>query len=160
MAHSAPVSGRTTGRTTGRAGTGTGSWQRRSLNLFSDRAHTVGRWAVPLAIGLVYGYWAAANARHGGPITAGNLVLGFVTVIVFTVAMAAVLYLAPRLPREWHAFAWFLFSGAAFGFLVGQTGHFDARWLVGVSAGIGAIIGLLVFYWTYTHEDAEGHRIN
>ncbi|MFI2641482.1 hypothetical protein [Streptomyces sp. NPDC018610] len=150
MAHSAPVSGRTAHARTER---------HRPTDFFSDRAHTIGRWAVPFAIALVYGYWAAANRRHGGPITVGNLVFGFVTAIVFTVLMAALLYLAPRLPRELHAFAWFLFSGTAFGFLVGQTGHFETRWLVGVSAGVGVLIGLIVFYWVYTHEDAQGHRI-
>ncbi|MFF8591805.1 hypothetical protein ACF061_10195 [Streptomyces sp. NPDC015220] len=131
----------------------------RSPDIFSGRAHAIGRWAVPFALALVYGYWVAAFARDGGPITTGNLVLGFVSTIVFTVVMATLLYVAPRLSRELHAFVWFLFTGAASGFLIAQAGLTDTRGLVATSVGLGAIVGLIVFYWAYTHEDARGHRI-
>ncbi|MFF4758917.1 hypothetical protein [Streptomyces sp. NPDC001292] len=145
MAHAAPVSGIST-RTT------------RPPNLFSDRAHAVGRWAVPLALGLVYGYWAAADRRYGGPITGWNVLFGFVTTIVFTVVLAAVLALGPRLRRELHAVLWFAFIGVAFGFLYGQSGHAILP-TVGLSLGIGIVAGLFCFYWFYTHEDAAGHRV-
>ncbi|MEU6481677.1 hypothetical protein ABZ858_33330 [Streptomyces sp. NPDC047017] len=149
MVHAAPVSG---------SATRPGARHPRTPDLFSDRAHTVGRWAVPLAVGLVYGYWAASNRRSGGPITAGNVVFGFVTVIVFAVLMAAALSLAPRLRREQHAFLWFLFSGAALGFLYGQTGASILR-TIGLSLAFGVAVGLICFYWLYTHEDARGRRI-
>ncbi|MFD7991579.1 hypothetical protein [Streptomyces mexicanus] len=149
MAQVAPTPGRralTSGRNQGRP------------DLFSPRAHAIGRWAVPFAIGLVYGYWAAANRRSGGPITAWNVVFGFVTAIVFTVLLAGVLTLAPRLPRELHAFVWFLFSGLAFGFLYNQSGE-SVLLTVGLSLAFGVAVGLICFYWVYTHEDAEGHRL-
>ncbi|MER6983628.1 hypothetical protein [Streptomyces carpinensis] len=149
MAHAAPVPARTTSTT---------RIEPRTPDFFSGRAHTVGRWAVPFVIGLVYGYWAAANRRAGGPITTGNLVFGFVTVIVFTVLMAGVLYVAPRLRRELHAFVWFLFSAVAFGFLYNQSGE-SLLLTVGLSLGFGAIVGLFCFYWFYTHEDAQGRSV-
>ncbi|GHE65675.1 hypothetical protein GCM10014715_19160 [Streptomyces spiralis] len=150
MAHAAPVPARTTTPATR---------QPRTPDFFSHRAHNIGRWAGPFAIGLVYGYWAAANRRSGGPITTGNLVFGFVTVIVFTVLMAGVLYLAPRLRRELHAFVWFLFSAAAFGFLYNQSGE-SVLLTVGLSLAFGVLVGLFCFYWFYTHEDAQGHRVH
>ncbi|MEU7381440.1 MULTISPECIES: hypothetical protein [unclassified Streptomyces] len=145
MVHVAPASGITT-RTT------------RPPDLFSARAHAVGRWAGPLALGLVYGYWAAADRRHGGPITGWNVLFGFVTTIVFAVLLAAVLVVGPRLRREQHAALWFAFIGVAFGFLYSQSGHAIMS-VVGLSLGIGIVAGLFCFYWFYTHEDAAGHRV-
>jgi hypothetical protein len=131
----------------------------RTPDIFDARAHAVWRWLGPFVMGLVYGYWAATNRRHGGPITTGNLVFGFVTAVVFAVIMGSLLYLAWRLPSELHAFAWCAFSGAALGFLIAQSGGYADRWLVGVSAGFGVLIGLINFYWAHTHEDARGNRI-
>ncbi|MFE7215021.1 hypothetical protein ACFY0A_09510 [Streptomyces sp. NPDC001698] len=146
MAQAAPVSGITT-RTT------------RPPNLFSDRAHAIGRWAGPLALGLVYGYWAAADRRYGGPITGWNVLFGFVTTIVFAVVLAGVLMVGPRLRREQHAALWFAFIGVAFGFLYSQSGHAIVP-TVGLSLGIGIVAGLSCFYWFYTHEDAAGRRVS
>jgi len=149
MARVAPTSGR-------RALTS--GHDERYPDIFSPQAHRMGRWLGSFGIGLVYGYWAAANRRSGGPITAWNLVFGFVTAIVFTVLLAGVLTLAPRLPRELHAFVWFLFSGAALGFLYNQSGR-SVLLTVGLSLAFGVAVGLICFYWVYTHEDAEGHRL-
>ncbi|MEU6006979.1 hypothetical protein [Streptomyces sp. NPDC047453] len=146
MAQAAPVSGITT-RTT------------RPPNLFSDRAHAIGRWAGPLALGLVYGYWAAADRRYGGPITGWNVLFGFVTTIVFAVVLTGVLMVGPRLRREQHAALWFAFIGVAFGFLYSQSGHAIVP-TVGLSLGIGIVAGLFCFYWFYTHEDAAGRRVS
>ncbi|MFI9601676.1 hypothetical protein ACWEQ7_29425 [Streptomyces sp. NPDC004069] len=145
MAHAAPVSGIST-RTT------------RPPNLFSRRAHTIGRWAGPLALGLVYGYWAAADRRHGGPITGWNVLFGFVTTIVFMALLAGVLVLGPRLRREQHALLWFAFIGVAFGFLYSQSGHAILS-TTALALGIAIVAGLFCFYWFYTHEDAVGHRV-
>ncbi|MEW2293321.1 hypothetical protein ABZ719_11510 [Streptomyces sp. NPDC006743] len=149
MAHAAPVSGRTADPR---------ARHPRSPDIFSARTHRIARWAAPFAIGLVYGYWAAANRRAGGPITVGNLVFGFVTAVVFTLVTAGVLTLASRLPRELHAFLWFLFAGAAFGFLYVQSGE-SVLLTIGLSLAFGVAVGLICFYWVYTHEDARGHRI-
>ncbi|MFJ8198950.1 hypothetical protein [Streptomyces sp. NPDC096152] len=127
-------------------------------DVFSERTHAVARWAIPAVLGLVYGFWAAANQRHGGPVTGWNLLFGWVTAIVFMLAMVGVLYLAPRLRRELHATLWGAFTGIAVGFLYAQTGDsvFTALF---IGLGCAALVGVSLFYWCYTHEDAEGHHL-
>jgi hypothetical protein len=132
--------------------------QRRRPDVFGPRIHTAVKVGLPVVLGLVYGFWAAANQRHGGPITGWNLLFGFVTALVFAVLFAAVCALAPLLPRELHALCWFVFSGCAVGFLYSQTGA-----SVFSSSGLGLLVGAavlaMVFYRYYTHEDAAGRRI-
>lgn len=145
MAHAAPASRRMI-------------TQRRRPDVFGPRIHTAVKVGLPVVLGLVYGFWAAANQRHGGPITGWNLLFGFVTALVFAVLFAAVCALAPLLPRELHALCWFVFSGCAVGFLYSQTGA-----SVFSSSGLGLLVGAavlaMVFYRYYTHEDAAGRRI-
>jgi hypothetical protein len=114
--------------------------------------------AVPVVLGLVYGYWAAANRRSGGEITGWNLLFGFVTAIAFMVLYAAVRYVAARMIREVHAIMWGAFAGGTFGFLYSQT---DASVLRSSLMGlvIGAVCFVVLFYRYYTHEDAQGHRL-
>ncbi|MFJ8592282.1 hypothetical protein [Streptomyces sp. NPDC093598] len=132
--------------------------QRRRPDVFSARTHAVAKVALPVVLGLVYGFWAAANQRYGGPVTGWNLLFGFVTALVFAVLFAAVWRLAPRLPRELHALSWFVFTGCAIGFLFNQTGA-----SVYSSSGLGLLVGAgmsaMVFYRSYTHQDAAGRRI-
>jgi hypothetical protein len=132
--------------------------QRRRPDVFGPRIHTAVKVGLPVVLGLVYGFWAAANQRHGGPITGWNLLFGFVTALVFAVLFAAVCALAPLLPRELHALCWFVFTGCAVGFLYSQTGA-----SVYSSSGLGLLVGAgvlaTVFYRYYTHEDAAGRRI-
>lgn len=129
-----------------------------TIRLFSDRTHGVARLAVPVVLGLVYGYWAAANARYGGPITGGNILFGFVTALVFAVLCAVLLSVAPKLRREVHAALWGAFSGIAVGFLVNQSGTSVLRSTV-LGLIIAAFVFVFTFYRYYTHEDAKGHRI-
>ncbi|WP_112466993.1 hypothetical protein [Streptomyces triticisoli] len=150
MAHPVSVYERTTPDTT------RGSTRR--PDLFSPRAHAIGRWAVPFALGLIYGFWAAEIRRAGGPVTTGNLVFAAVTVIVFTVVLAGVLTLGRRLGRELHAALWFAFIGVAFGFLYSQSGE-PILLSVGLSLLFAVGAGVTTFYWFYTHEDARGNRI-
>ncbi|MEV0239308.1 hypothetical protein AB0I06_05110 [Streptomyces sp. NPDC050674] len=144
MAHAAPASRRMI-------------TQRRRPDVFGARTHAVAKVALPVVLGLVYGFWAAANRRHGGPITGWNLLFGFVTALVFAVLFAAVWQLAPRLPRELRALSWFVLTGCAIGALYSQTGA-----SVFSSSGLGLLVGAgvmaMVFYRFYTLEDAEGRR--
>ncbi|WP_367321897.1 hypothetical protein [Streptomyces sp. HUAS ZL42] len=141
MAHAAPASG-----------------MRRTPDVFSERVHTVADWAVPVGLGLVYGYWAAANRRDGGPITGWNVLFGFVAAAVFAALWIAVHALAPHMKRELHALLWTAFAGIAFGFLYSQTGATALR-STGMALAIAASVFAVLFYRYYTHEDAEGHRI-
>ncbi|WP_432133644.1 MULTISPECIES: hypothetical protein [unclassified Streptomyces] len=155
MAHAAPAPGRPPART-GRPGPPA----RRSgtPDVFDERVHRVAWWVSAVALGLIYGYWAAANRRSGGPITGWNLLFGFVTAAVFMLLFLAVHVVAPRLRRELHALLWTAFTGCAFGFLYSQSGASVLRSAV-MSLAVAAAAFAVMFYRYYTHEDAEGHRI-
>jgi hypothetical protein len=147
MAHAAPASGRP--RTSAPRTSG-------APDIFGAQVHTVAKWALPVVGGLVYGFWAAANNRSGGPITGWNVLFGFVCAIAFAAAYIGVRMLAPLMKRELHALLWTAFAGIAFGFLYSQTGASVLRstfMALGVAAGVFAV----AFYRYYTHEDAKGH---
>ncbi|MGW2820068.1 hypothetical protein ACWC24_03570 [Streptomyces sp. NPDC001443] len=145
MAHAAPAR-----RTRGSGG---------SMDVFGERTHRTAEWAIPVVLGLVYGYWAAANRRDGGPITGWNLLFGFVTTIAFIALWMAIRRLTPFMRRELHALVWAAFAGSAFGFLFSQTGATVWR-SVGWSLAIAAVCFVVMFYRYYTHEDAAGRRIS
>ncbi|MEU6243383.1 hypothetical protein [Streptomyces sp. NPDC047024] len=158
MAHAAPASGARTGgaRTSGRGGRArTGP----TPNVLDARTHRMLRIVVPVLLGLIYGYWAAANRRSGGPITGWNLLFGFLTALVFAVVLIALLTVAPRLRRELHAAAWAVFIGCSFGFLYSQTGDSIYR-SVGNSIAVAVVTFIVFFYRFYTREDAAGHRVH
>ncbi|MGW1157430.1 hypothetical protein ACWD5Q_14480 [Streptomyces sp. NPDC002513] len=131
----------------------------RPPDLFDHRAHTVARVAVPVVLGLLYGYWAAANRRAAGPITGWNILFGFVCAIVFAAVCVGMLMVASRLRRELHAVLWAAFAGIAFGFLYSQTGDSVLR-STGVSLAVAVAFFAFNFYRYYTHEDAAGHRVS
>ncbi|MFH9858840.1 transglutaminaseTgpA domain-containing protein [Streptomyces sp. NPDC017202] len=151
MAHAAPTPGMRTPALTGPRAGGL-------PDVFDERTHAVAKWAVPVALGLVYGYWAAANRRSGGPITGWNVLFGLVTALVFIALYVGVRAVAPRLRREVHALLWAAFAGCATGFLVNQSGS-STLYSAGVSIAVAAGFFAVMFYRYYTHEDAEGHRI-
>ncbi|MET9731910.1 hypothetical protein ABZZ79_15020 [Streptomyces sp. NPDC006458] len=128
-------------------------------DVFSARTHKIMHWALPVTLGLIYGYWVAANNRAGGEITGWNILLGFVSTVAFAVLWIAVRAVASGLPRELHAVLWAAFSGCAFGFLYAQTGESIVRSVV-MSLVVSASVFAVLFYRYYTHEDAEGHRIS
>lgn len=126
-------------------------------DIFSARTHQIANRVLPVVLGLVYGYWAAANRRDGGPITGWNILFGFVSALAFMVVLVAVRAVAPRLKRELHAVAWGAFAGIAFGFLYSQTGASVVR-STGNSLVVAGSVTAVLFYRYYTHEDASGHR--
>ena len=114
---------------------------------------------MPVALGLVYGFWAAAIHRDTGPITGWNILFGFVSAIVFAAVWIGVGMAAPHLRRELHALLWTAFAGCAFGFLYSQTGATILR-SVFMSLAVAAGVFMVAFYRYYTHEDAAGHRVS
>ncbi|WP_405819042.1 hypothetical protein OG241_28145 [Streptomyces sp. NBC_01390] len=128
-------------------------------DIFSARAHLAANRALPVVLGLVYGFWAAANRRGGGPITGWNVLFGFVSALAFMAVFIGVRAVAPRLRRELHAVAWGAFAGVAFGFVYSQTGASVLR-SAGNSLAVAASVSAVLFYRYYTHEDAAGHRVS
>ncbi|MDX3521104.1 hypothetical protein [Streptomyces scabiei] len=128
-------------------------------DVFSERTHALANRIVPVALGLVYGYWAAAMNRDAGPITGWNVLFGLVTAFVFAALHIAVLTVAPRLRRELHAALWAAFAGCAFGFLYSQASQHSVLRSVAMSLAVAAAFFVVNFYRYYTHEDAAGHRL-
>ncbi|MFF4800069.1 hypothetical protein ACFY1U_16935 [Streptomyces sp. NPDC001351] len=154
MAQAAPTSGGMMGKVRrNRAARPT-----RTPDLFDERVHTLGRYGIPVALGLVYGFWAAANRRGGGPVTGWNILFGFVTAAVFIVLCIAVATFAPLLKRELHSLVKSCFAGAAVAFLYSQTGESVYR-SVALGVVVTAGVFLVFFYRYYTREDAVGNRI-
>jgi hypothetical protein len=153
MAHAVPARGESTGADTRRRTTTPDA-----PDVFGERTHKVAKWAVPVAIGLVYGYWAASISRHGGPITGWNLLFGFLTALAFVVLYAVVRAVAQRLPREGHAVLWGAFAGSALGFLYAQSGVAVFTCVV-VSLLLAAAVFATLFYRYYTHEDSRGRPV-
>ncbi|MFL1901907.1 hypothetical protein ACJWDR_22790 [Streptomyces tauricus] len=108
--------------------------------------------ALPALGGIIYGLWTSGIARHAGPITGWNVLLGVLAALAFAAAAYAVHTVAPRLPRELRAAAWAAFAGISFGFIYSLT---DAGVLktVGLSLVITAGVFAMVFYRYYTTED-------
>ena len=154
MAHAAPAPGGMRGEADRRGTTGA----QKLPDVFSGRVHRAAGVVVPIVLGLVYGYWAAANRRSGGEITGWNVLFGFVSAFAFMALYVAVRWLGRRVIREVHAILWSAFAGSAFGFLYNQTDKTVIRSAV-MGAVIGAVFFIVLFYRYYTHEDAEGHRI-
>ncbi|MDX3137141.1 hypothetical protein PV367_46810, partial [Streptomyces europaeiscabiei] len=128
-------------------------------NVFGARTHALANRILPVVLGLVYGYWAAAMNRDGGPITGWNLLFGFVTAFVFAALHTAVLIVAPRLRRELRAAVWAAFAGCAFGFLYSQASQHSVLRCAAMSLAVAAGFLAANFYRYYTHEDATGHRL-
>ncbi|MET9048186.1 hypothetical protein ABZX34_35995 [Streptomyces sp. NPDC004362] len=154
MAHAAPVPG--TSRTPATRPRGTVTTHR-PPEVFEPRTHAMARIVGPIALGLVYGYWAAAIRRAGGPITGWNVLFGFVCVIVFAALCIGLLRVTPRLSRGPHALAWAVFAGIAFGFLYSQTGHSVLR-SIGISLAVAVATLVFDYYRYYVHQEPLGEH--
>ncbi|MEU1014871.1 hypothetical protein ABZ383_14150 [Streptomyces sp. NPDC005900] len=110
------------------------------------------RWAgLALLMGVVYGLWACAIDRDGGPITTGNVLLGVVTGLVFAALMFAVHRMAHALPRELRSLSWAVFAGVTFGFLCSLGGVGVLRCTVLALLIAGGVFAV-TFYRYYTTE--------
>jgi hypothetical protein len=123
--------------------------------VFSEPAHRVARWVLPVALGVVYGNWVAVNRRHGGPITGADVASGVWSALAFTALCIAVVQVVRRLRRDLHALHALLraaFAGVALGFLYSQTGD-DIRPVVITALLVTAAVFLLLFYRFHTRAD-------
>jgi hypothetical protein len=128
-------------------------------DLLGAQVATVLKRATPIVGGLVYGFWAAAINRDTGAITGWNVLFGFVCAIAFAAAWTGVRMMAPLMRRELHALMWMAFAGIAFGFIYSQTGATILRSVM-MSLAVAVSVFAALFYHYYTHEDADGHRLN
>ncbi|CAM5592291.1 hypothetical protein [Streptomyces tanashiensis] len=122
----------------------------------TGRRITLNGWGAPVTIGVLYGLYAATNARQGGPTTLGQLWLGIISAVVLAVGIWTLRRYGHALPRELRGAAWGSLVGIAVGFLYSLTGAsvFSSSMLGLMSGGVA---GAAAYYLFYTHEDATGH---
>ncbi|MFB7025322.1 MULTISPECIES: hypothetical protein [unclassified Streptomyces] len=112
-------------------------------------------WAVPITIGVLYGFYAETNARHGGPLALSQLWIGLVSAVVLSVAIYALHRYGRALPRVPRAAAWGALVGIAVGYAYSLT---NATVLSSSGLGLASALATTVaaHYFFYTHEGAAG----
>ncbi|MFC8584672.1 hypothetical protein ACFUGD_08980 [Streptomyces sp. NPDC057217] len=112
-------------------------------------------WALPITIGVLYGFYAETNARHGGPLALSQLWIGLVSAVVLSVAIHALRRYGRALPRVPRAAAWGALVGIAVGYAYSLT---DATVLSSSGLGLASALATTVaaHYFFYAHEGATG----
>ncbi|MEV4679796.1 hypothetical protein [Streptomyces kurssanovii] len=115
--------------------------------------HSPTAWALPVALGLVIGIWAAfiKRAENDGVATGGQWVLGVITAVVLAALLFALMRVQHALPRELRALAYGALSGATVGFLTSLAGGSVLR-AAGIGVAVGAGVAAMTFYFYYTRE--------
>ena len=107
---------------------------------------------MPLALGVILGFWAFFINRDGGATTGGQIWLGVVSGVVFAALCYALARVRWALPRELRAAAFGVLAGSAVGFLSSLNGK-----SVLMSGFIGLVIAAgtfcTMFYAYYTREE-------
>ncbi|MET9433391.1 hypothetical protein [Streptomyces sp. NPDC006551] len=124
----------------------------------TDTTRSARGWMLPVVLGVIYGLYASTVARHGGPLTWGQAVLGVVSAAVVAVAFHALRRWQRALPRELRAVAWGSMAGIAIGFLFSLS-NASVLSAVVLALLVGAGVFCVAFYLFYTHEDATGRPL-
>jgi hypothetical protein len=105
-------------------------------------------WALPIILGLAYGFYAAFVERDGGPASGGQVVLGVVAGVAFAALAFALGRIQHALLREVRALAYGALCAAAVGFLVSLAGSSVLRsTALGLAAGVlPAVVSFYIFY--------------
>lgn len=107
--------------------------------------------ALPLALGIIYGFYAAFIRRDGGPSTGGQVVLGLVSGAALAALCFALGRIRRSLPHGLRAVAYGALTACAIGFLVSLTDTGVVRSTVlGLVVGVGVF--LTTFYFFYSRE--------
>ncbi|MDX6351290.1 MAG: hypothetical protein QOF84_6080 [Streptomyces sp.] len=108
-------------------------------------------WGTPVALGVVFGGYAAWIANSNGSSTTRTTLIA----VVGTVALALVCYVVgrvgPAVARELRSALYGIVFGCAMGYLLSLSGYSLLRAsLVGLA--LGASMTAASFYWFYEHE--------
>ncbi|MYR93615.1 MULTISPECIES: hypothetical protein [unclassified Streptomyces] len=107
--------------------------------------------AVPMALGTIYGFYAAFIRRDGGPSTGGQVVLGLVSGAAVAALCFALGRVQRSLPHGLRALAYGALTACAIGFLVSLTDTGVLRSTVlGLVVGVGVFLS--TFYFFYSRE--------
>ncbi|MFH8881788.1 hypothetical protein [Streptomyces californicus] len=117
------------------------------------RARHHGRlaWALPLVLGVIYGFYAAFIRRDGGPSTGGQVLLGLVSGGALAALCFALGRIQHSLPRELRAAAYGALTASAIGFLVSLTDTSVLRSTV-LGLAVGAGVLCVSYYAFYARE--------
>ncbi|MFH8435369.1 hypothetical protein ACH4A3_09090 [Streptomyces sp. NPDC018007] len=115
------------------------------------RHHTPLAWALPLVLGVVYGFYAAFIRRDGGPSTGGQVLLGLVSGAALAVLCFALGRIQRSLPRELRGVAYGALTACAIGFLVSLTDTSVLRSTV-LGLAVGAGVLCVSYYAFYVRE--------
>ncbi|MFD7031635.1 hypothetical protein ACFWAR_26785 [Streptomyces sp. NPDC059917] len=107
--------------------------------------------ARPLALGLIYGVYAAFMKRQTGPVDAGNVFYGILCGVLFAACLFVLARVGPRLPREARAAAYGIFTGIALGYLYSLSGQ-SVLLSSGIALAAAAGVAVGAFYRYYTRE--------
>ncbi|MFG2429988.1 hypothetical protein [Streptomyces sp. NPDC048590] len=109
-------------------------------------------WAVPLALGVILGFWAFFITRDGGTTTNGQIWRGVISGVAFAALCFALARVRWSLPREMRAAAFGALTGGAIGYLYSlNQNSVLASGLLGLVVGAGMFCAM--FYLYYTRED-------
>ncbi|MER5772497.1 hypothetical protein [Streptomyces sp. NPDC001985] len=115
------------------------------------RHHGSLSWAVPLALGAFFGFYAGFLHRTGRAVGWGDVLYGVVAGLIFTALAYGLGRVQNALPRELRATAYGVLCGIAIGFLHSLTGDSVLR-----SAGVGLILAavtLVVFFYIFYQRE-------
>lgn len=114
--------------------------------------HTAMAWAVPLLLGVIYGFYAVFIRRDGGPVTGGQVALGFAAGVGFAALCFALARFEYAVPRGVRAMAYGALTASSIGFLVSLTDTSVLRsTILGLAVGVPVALG--TFYFFYARED-------
>ncbi|MCP3819398.1 hypothetical protein NLX86_15175 [Streptomyces sp. A3M-1-3] len=108
-------------------------------------------WVGPLLFGALYGIWAAFIGRQAGPITGYNVLLGFVSGVLFAGILFLLNRMGPGVLPELRGVAYGTFAAIAMGFMFSLTGE-TVLMSSGVGVAVGAAVGVIAFYRFHQHE--------
>ncbi|MGW0698256.1 hypothetical protein ACWD0A_02740 [Streptomyces sp. NPDC002867] len=108
---------------------------------------------LPALLAVTVGVWAASILRfqNDGVATGGQWVLGVVCAVVFGALAFGLRRIRHSLPREMRALAYGALTAATIGFLTSLADGSVLR-SAGIGVAVGAGVGLVTFYYAYTHE--------
>ncbi|MFF8957814.1 hypothetical protein [Streptomyces sp. NPDC014894] len=115
------------------------------------RAHGSLGWAIPVALGALFGFYAGFLRRTGEAVGWGDVLYGVVAGLIFIALAFGLGRIQGALPRELRAGAYAALCGVAIGFLHSLTGASVLR-SVGMGLFFAAAMLVVSFYAFYTRE--------
>ncbi|GAA2238226.1 hypothetical protein GCM10010232_26250 [Streptomyces amakusaensis] len=109
-------------------------------------------WAIPVALGTLFGFYAGFLRRTGEAVSWWDVLYGVVAGLIFTALAFGLGRIQHALPQELRAAAYAALCGVAIGFLHSLTGTSILR-SVGMGLFFAAAMLVVSFYVFHTREE-------